>query len=156
MTSPGSAVTIQHAAPRTIAAVHARLSPRDIPREFARHLDKVYGARAAGIQLDGQNVFLYRAVPDQPDVVDVEFGVGITAPFASVGEVRPVDLPVGEVATTTHWGAYAGVGAAHAAVVEWCRANGRTTSGVSWEVYGHWTPDEAQQRTDVYHLLRPA
>jgi hypothetical protein len=26
-------------------------------------------------------------------------------------------------------------------------------SGARWEVYGHWTNDEAQVRTDVFYLL---
>jgi effector-binding domain-containing protein len=83
----------------------------------------------------------------------VEFGVGVTAPFAPLGPVRAVPLPVGPVATTTHWGDYAGLGAAHAAVIAWCRAHGHALAGTRWEVYGHWSDDPAARRTDVYHLL---
>jgi len=126
-----------------------------IPMEFKRYLDQVYAARTSGIQLDGQNVFLYRSIPDQPDLLDVEFGVGVKASFAPIGNVREVDLPVGEVATATHYGSYAGLGAAHDAVITWCRSNGRTLAGTSWEVYGHWTEDESKLRTDVYWLLAP-
>ena len=148
-------VSLQRSSPRTIAAVNARVRIGRIPMEFKRYLDQVYAARTSGIQLDGQNVFLYRSIPDQPDLLDVEFGVGVKAPFARIGNVREVDLPVGEVATATHWGSYAGLGAAHAAVTSWCRSNGRTLAGTSWEVYGHWTEDESKLRTDVYWLLAP-
>ncbi len=62
-------------------------------------------------------------------------------------------LPSGLVATTTHRGAYSQLGLAHSAVVDWCRAHGRRLTGTRWEVYGHWTPEEAQQHTDVFYLL---
>lgn len=147
-------VSLKRAAPRTIAAVRARLAPSRVPVEFKRYLDQVYAARASGIQLDGQNIFVYRDAVDAPGQLDVEFGVGITAPITPVGGVRAVELPVGEVATTTHRGAYTGLGAAHAAVLAWCRAHSRVPVGPRWEVYGHWTEGELP-RTDIYYLLRP-
>ena len=153
--SSSYAVSLQRAAPRTIAAVHARLAPNRVPAEFKRYLNQVYAARASGIQMDGQNVFIYRDAEDESGQVDVEFGVGITAPITPVGNVRPVELPVGEVATTTHRGAYTDLGAAHAAVVAWCRAHSRAFAGPRWEVYGHWVEGELP-RTDIYYLLRPA
>jgi hypothetical protein len=156
-TSRPYTVSRQVAAPRTIAAVHARMPVGAVPGAFRRYLDQVYAAgRAGAVHLDGQNVFVYRVASDRPGEVDVAFGVGVTAPFAATGAVEPTALPVGEVATTTHWGSYAGLGAAHDAVVAWCRTNGCRTAGASWEVYGHWTDDEAQLRTDVFHLLAPA
>ena len=107
------------------------------------------------MQLDGQNIFVYRDAPDRPGHLDIDFGVGITAPIVPVGNVRAVELPVGEVATTTHRGAYTGLGAAHEAVLAWCRAHARAPVGPRWEVYGHWTEGELP-RTDIYYLLRPA
>jgi hypothetical protein len=149
-------VSLQHSSPRTIAAVHARVSVGSVGATFRRYLDQVYAAAKTGaVRLDGQNVFLYRAIVDRPDEVDVAFGVGISAPFAAVGAVVPTPLPLGEVATATHWGEYAGLGAAHVAVDEWCRAHRRRTAGWSWEVYGHWTEDVVRLRTDVFHLLEP-
>lgn len=125
-----------------------------VPAVFAGYLDKVYAAgRAGAVQLDGQNIFVYHSVPDQADAADVAFGVGTLAPFSAVGEVQPVELPVGDVATTTHWGDYAQLGAAHDAVIEWCRKSGHRLTGSRWEVYGHWSDDPAKLRTDVYYLL---
>src|SRR5690348_5097125 len=106
---------------------------------FKHYLDQVYAARPAGIQLDGQNIFVYRAVRDVKGFVDAEFGVGAKEPFTQVGSVVYTEVPSGEVATATHWGDYGKLGVAHEAVVTWCRANGRSLSGTSWEVYGHWT-----------------
>ena len=153
--STGHPVSLQRAAPRTIAAVRARLTPGRIPLDFKRYLDQVYAARASGIQLDGQNVFIYRDAPDQPGHVDADFGVGTTAPVVPVGDVRAVEVPVGEVAATTHRGPYTGLGAAHDAVLAWCLVHSRVPAGPRWEVYGHWTEGEPPQ-TDIYYLLRPA
>jgi len=103
------------------------------------------------VTLDGQNIFVYREAADGQ--MDIEFGVGTSAPFAPVGNVRYAALPTGEVAATTHWGDYGGLKGAHAAVVAWCRANGHRRAGTLWEIYGHWRDDPAERRTDIYHLL---
>ena len=147
-------VAVRTVAARPIAAVRARVPLGAVPATFKRYLDQVYAARANGIQLDGQNIFVYRAVSDSNGgVVDAEFGVGAKAPFAPIGSVEYSTVPAGEVATVTHWGDYAKLGDAHDAVVSWCRANGRALSGTSWEIYGHWTGNPADQRTDVFYLL---
>ncbi len=153
MTNPYE-VSVERVAPRALACVRARLRSSRIPAEFRVHLDQVYAAaRSGNIQLDGQNIFVYRAT-GEPGVVDAEFGVGAKAPFADVGNVVYSQLPAGEAATATHWGDYSKLGGAHAAVAEWCRANNRQLAGISWEIYGHMGPDPSNARTDVYYLLK--
>ena len=155
--TPGPSVSLKIAAPRAIAAVRARLPIRRVPASFTEYLNQVYAAaRDGAMQLDGQNIFVYRDVAGAKDEADIEFGVGVKAPFAPTGAVRYSELPVGEVATATHWGDYAGLGDAHHAVLSWCRAHDRKLVGPRWEVYGHWTDDPAQLRTDVYYLLQPS
>ncbi len=150
------AVALQAAVPHSIAAAHARLPIAAVSHTFRRYLDQVYAAaRTRAIRLDGQNVFIYRDAPDQPTETEVAFGVGVTAPFVAVGNVQPTSLPLGEVATTTHWGNYAELGGAHEAIIEWCRVQRRRLAGPRWEVYGHWTEDETRLRTDVFYLLEP-
>ena len=138
--------------PRLVAGVRAQVTLGRVGQEFGRHLDQVYAAGKAGsIQLDGQNIFIYReCVGDQ---LTVDFCVGAKAPFAPVGNVQPLYTPAGVAAMTTHQGDYTGVYAANAAVSAWCRAHDRPLAGPSWEVYGHWHADPAQLRTDVYYLL---
>ena len=152
--SANYSVSLQHATARTIAAVHARIAASRVSSEFRSYLDQVYAARASGIQLDGQNIFVYRDAAGQAGQLDIEFGVGVDAPFDAVGNVRAVELPVGDVATTMHQGSYAGLGAAHDAVVQWCRAQSRKLAGPRWEVYGHWS-DSEPPTVDVYYLLQP-
>jgi effector-binding domain-containing protein len=147
------AVTVQIAQPRSIAAVRVRLPIRDVPRRFADFLNQVYAAsRAAAIELDGQNIFLYGG--DANGEADVEFGVGTKRSFDQIGAVVHSATPSGEVATTTHWGDYANLAAAHQAVVDWCRSRGRSIAGPRWEVYGHWSDDPATRRTDIFYLLK--
>jgi len=152
----GHPVSVHAATSRGIAAVKARLPVRQVSATFRQYLDQVYAAgRSGAVALDGQNIFVYRPVPGTPGMVDVEFGVGVKAPFTAVGAVEYVTLPTGEAATATHWGDYGRLGEAHDAVVEWCRAEGRQRAGPLWEVYGHWPQDNSPPRTDVFHLLEP-
>ena len=69
-------------------------------------------------------------------------------------------LQQGTVASVTHLGPYGGLGAAHQAIHDWCRANNHRTAGPSWEIYGHWkdewNADPSQIRTDVFYLVAPA
>ena len=150
----GHPVRVENAAPRGVAAVRARLPISDVSARFPEYLDQVYAAgRAGSVGLDGQNVFIYGGAAGPDGATEMDFGVGALGPFAPVGSVRYAALPAGEVAATTHWGDYAGLGAAHGAVIAWCRAHGRELAGPRWEVYGHWSDDPARRRTDVYHLL---
>jgi len=139
---------------RLVAGVRAQVRRGQVGREFGRHLDQVYAAaRAGAVQPDGQNIFIYRAAT--ADELTVDFCVGVTAPFAAVGQVEPLQTPQGVAAMTTHVGDYGRLGEANAAIIEWCRANNRLRAGPSWEVYGHWHDDPAELRTEVYHLLQP-
>ena len=155
MPQAGYTVVESAVEPRLVAGVRARVARGRVGREFRRHLDQVYAAgRAGSVQLDGQNIFIYRECTD--DQLTVDFCVGATAPFTPVGAVLPLYTPGGLAAMTTHQGDYGGLGAANAAISAWCRAHERTLAGPSWEVYGHWHEDPAQLRTDVYYLLLPA
>jgi hypothetical protein len=141
-------------APRPVAGVHAQVPRGRVGQEFGRYLDQVYAAaRAGAVHLDGQNIFIYRGATG--DELTVDFCVGVTGPFASVGAVLPLETPHGVAAMTTHVGDYGRLGEANAAILAWCRANSRLRAGPSWEVYGHWNADPAQLRTEVYYLLQP-
>ena len=71
-----------------------------------------------------------------------------------VGQIWPVLREQG--ARTGHFGDYAQMAPAYAALEQWWTRNGRRPAGVSWEVYGDWDDDPAKVRTDIYFLLRPA
>ena len=139
---------------RPVAGVRAQIQRGHVARELPRHLDQVYAAAHAGaVKLDGQNIFIYRAAT--ADQLTVDYCVGVTAPFAAVGAVVPLETPHGVAAMTTHYGDYGPLDEANAAILSWCRANGRRLAGPSWEVYGHWHEDPAQLWTEIYYLLEP-
>lgn len=139
-------------AARPVAGVRAQVTRGRVGQEFRPYLDQVYAAgRNGAVQLDGQNIFIYRQAT--AGTLSVDFCVGVRAPFAAVGAVVPLETPSGLAAVTTHCGDYARLAEANDAFDAWCRATGRRRAGPSWEVYGHWHSDPAQLRTDVYFLL---
>jgi hypothetical protein len=101
----------------------------------------------------GRNVMLYL-----DDLPTVEVGVEVAASFAASDRVVSSSLPAGRAAMAVARGApsAATLGAAHAAVREWCVAEGLEPTGVRWEVYGHWLEqqDPARYEIEVYWLLR--
>src|SRR4051794_20573893 len=89
-------VTLQQSAARGMAAVRARVPASRVAAEFRTHLDQVYAAGRAGtVKLDGQNIFVYRDAAGARDQLDVEFGVGVAAPFVAAGTVVYIDTPSG-------------------------------------------------------------
>ena len=73
--------------------------------------------------------------------------------FEGIGNVRCVETPAGEVATTVHVGPYDQIGAAHEAIHAGCAGNGRQIGSASWETYGDWNEDPALLETRVSYLL---
>jgi hypothetical protein len=65
--------------------------------------------------------------------------------------------PPGPAASLAHFGPYHTLGNTHAAIRDWCAANGHHLAGPNWEVYGHWQADwdanPSRIRTDVFYLL---
>ncbi len=108
--------------------------------------------RQAGIKSAGRNVAVYRACDSGE--LDVEVGVEIGADGVGAGEIVLSATPSGRAATVVHMGPYSLLMNANAAIREWCAANNHEIAGPSWKVYGHWSNDPAQVRTDVFYLLR--
>jgi effector-binding domain-containing protein len=121
------------------------------PTLWGELLDEVWAyVRGAGVQA-GRNVMLYL-----DDVPTVEVGVELDSTLvAPTGRVVASALPEGRAATTVARGAPSreGLAAAHAAVVQWSRANGHELTGSRWEVYDHWRDDPDSFETAVYWLL---
>ena len=101
----------------------------------------------------GRHVALYL-----DDQINLEVGVELESPIAGDDELIASSLPVGRVATTTHFGPYQQLPLSHQAIRDWCAKNGHALAGPNWEVYGHWedawNKDPSKIRTDVYYLLK--
>jgi effector-binding domain-containing protein len=138
---------------RHLAVVRDRRSRSQLGGQLLPLLDRVYAAVKAGrIAKGGHNVFVYRDGTE--DHVTVEIGIEVAAPFDALDGVACSQTPSGDVVSTVHVGAYSGLGAAHDALVGWCRQSDVARAGVWWEVYGDWHEDPAQVETEVFQLLR--
>jgi hypothetical protein len=145
-------VTIVTTPPTPTAVVAQATTWEEFPTLWRELLDEVWPfLRGTGADLSpGHNVMLYR-----DDVPNVEVGAEVAGPFAPHGRVIPSTLPAGRAARAVSRGAPSpkGLQAAHAAVRDWCAANGREPTGVRWEVYDHWRDDPDTFETEVYWLL---
>jgi len=133
------------------AVVRSRVEPRELSKFVPAACGEVWSfIRAAGVP-GGRHVALY--LEDH----HVEVGAEVSQPFVGNDRIHCSQLPAGQVATTTHFGPYAGLSEAHGAIRRWCAANGHSLTGICWEIYGHWeeswNADPSQIRTDVFHLL---
>ena len=67
---------------------------------------------------------------------------------------RRAAVPGGIAATVVRMGLYQKLSEAHAAVRRWCAEHGYALAGPNWEIYGDWTDNPAELRTDVFYLLQ--
>jgi effector-binding domain-containing protein len=104
--------------------------------------------RAAGVTSGCSNLMLYL-----DDVPNVEVGVLCSEAAPLTGRVQVSSLPAGRVATATHRGSYADLGATHDVIHTLCGAHGHELTRTRWEVYGPHDPDPAQVWVEVSWLL---
>lgn len=145
-------VHLSHVSPAPVAVVrrlaHASELATIVPQccglvwEFVRAHD-LKGGRNIAIYWDGS--------------IRLEVGVELDQHFAEAGEVVRSTTPGGLTASVVHFGPYHKLGAAHAAIRDWCAAHNHQFAGPSWELYGHWQKewnnDPSQIRTDVFYQL---
>ena len=135
---------------RPTAVVAATTTWQEFPTLWRDLLDEVWTClRAGGVVRGCRNVMLY-----WDDTPHVEVGVELHVPCPLTGRVAASTLPAGLVAMTVHRGPYAGLAAAHRAVLDWCAAQGRRPAGPRWEVYDPHRDDPAEVWTEVYYLLK--
>jgi effector-binding domain-containing protein len=138
-----------------LAVIRRQAKPADLSRLVPECCGLVWEVMRAQKVKAGRHVAVY-----WDGSIRLEVGVELQAPFSEQGEVVRSATPAGVVASTTHLGPYGGLGAAHDAVHQWCRASNHRLAGPSWEIYGHWEPewnaDPSRIRTDVYYLLTGA
>lgn len=145
-------VHIQSVAPQLTAVVRFRATQDQLARLIPQACGEVWEfVRAAQLPRPGRHLALYL-----DGEMNIECGAEVSEPFTGNGRVVCSSTPAGLVATTTHLGPYHRLGEAHSAVHRWCAEHGYTLAGPSWEVYGHWTDDPSQLRTDVFWLLQAA
>jgi effector-binding domain-containing protein len=138
-----------------LAVIRRQARPSDLARVVPECCGLVWNAVRAQQTKAGRHVAIY-----WDDGIRLEVGVELHGSFAESGDVVRSATPAGTVASATHFGPYAGLGAAHDAVHQWCEAHKHRLAGPRWEIYGHWQPewdaDPSRIRTDVFYLLADA
>lgn len=143
-------VIVKEVAARPTAVVAATTTWQEFPTLWGKLSGEVWAClRAGGITRGCRNVMLY-----WDNTPHVEVGVELLVPCPLTGRVVASTLPAGQVAMTTHYGAYAELAEAHRAVLNWCAEQGLQTVGTRWEVYGPHKDDPAKVWTEVYWLLK--
>jgi effector-binding domain-containing protein len=147
-------VRLEQLGSRPLAVVRRQARAQELARVVPDACGTVWNViRAQKVTGAGRHVAIYR-----DDVINLEVGVELDAPFAGHGEVVGSATPAGAVATTVHFGPYNRLGEAHQAIRQWCAKHGHTVAGPNCEVYGHWIDewnnDPAKIRTDVYYLVK--
>jgi effector-binding domain-containing protein len=146
-------VRVEHVEPRSLAAVRSTTLRSDLASAIYRSLDAVWPVlREQGVRT-GHNVVVYDGGDETS--LEVLIGVEVFGDFDERGDVRRASTPAGEAVTTAHFGDYSEMASGYAALERWCAEHARQQTGVSWEVYGDWSDDPAQVRTDLYWLLEP-
>jgi len=146
-------VRVEQRDSRPLAVVRRRASQQQLPKVVPDACGVVWGVvRAQQVAGAGRHVAVYL-----DGQINLEVGVELDSPFAGYGEVVSSATPAGLVATTTHYGPYGELHQAHEAILLWCRDNGYTLAGPSWETYGHWkdewNSDPSRICTDVSYLV---
>jgi len=145
-------VRIQTLASTPLAVIQRQVQRADLSRVVPECCGLVWNVVRAQNAKGGRHVALY-----WDGAIRLEVGCELLGPFEEQDGVVRSATPAGTVAAATHFGPYGGLGAAHDAIHQWCRANDRRLAGPSWEIYGHWLPewnnDPSRIRTDVFYLL---
>jgi effector-binding domain-containing protein len=146
------AVEVRQVESVPLAVVRRQARPADLSRLVPECCGLVWEVLKAQRTKAGRHVAVY-----WDGSIRLEVGVELHGLFVDDGEVVRSETPAGAVASVTHYGPYGGLAAAHDAIHRWCKANGRTLAGPSWEIYGHWerewNDDPSHIRTDVQYLL---
>jgi effector-binding domain-containing protein len=144
-------VKVVEVEPRRLASVEASAPFGNLAPTIMASLDVLWGfIRSHDVTGTGHNVIQYHAAGLK------EVGVEVEGDVPGGTRVVMSQTPSGRAATTVHWGSYDGLKGANEAIVAWCKAKGYRLSDKSWEVYGDWSDDVSQVRTDVFFLLEDA
>ena len=129
-------------AAQPIQLVYGQTTKATLPRDIRKLFDEFYaGFKEKG----GLNIVFYSG---SGVAGEFEIGCGVQREFGGNAVT-----PAGLVATTVYFGPYNLMAPAHEAIHRWARESGHTLAGPSWEVYGHWSDDPAELRTDIFYLV---
>ena len=146
------AIQLQQLPSIPLAVIRRRVSASDLSRVVPECCGLVWNVVRSQGTKGGRHVAIY-----WDGTIRLEVGVELQGPFVEQGDVVRSATPGGTVASVTHLGPYGGLGAAHRAVQDWCKANNHRLAGPSWEIYGHWlnewNDNPSRIRTEVFYQV---
>ena len=150
-------VTIVDMTARKLIGLRSRATAQTVSKSMLATLTRVWEViRKDNLKTLGLNVAIYYAPGEgAPSPSDFGFVAGVLVE-GDVGQpagLEVLETPAGPFAHAELMGDYGLIPEVHRQIRDWCRANGRRLAGVNLEIYGHWTGDQSQARTDVYYLL---
>ncbi len=115
---------IEHRDELPYLAIRRTVAMQDIPRELPPLLPRLDGwLQAQHLAASGPPFFRYLAM-DQNNVLDVEVGYAVAAPFEGNGEVSSGYFPSGTYAVSTYKGDYKNLKEAHGWFEKWLKDHG--------------------------------
>lgn len=144
-------VAVKQVESQPLAVVRRQASLQSLSTVIPAACGLVWDALKAMNIRGGRHVALY-----WDNQINLEVGTEVDSSFAGTADVIRSETPAGRVLTTAHFGLYERLGDAHAAIRDWAKQNQESLAGPNWEIYGHWTDDLSQLRTDVFYLLKGA
>src|SRR3989475_11784515 len=127
-------IELTHSRQILTAVVRSRVPAKELPQFVPAACGEVWSfIRSAGLPRPGRHLALYLDAQGS-----VEVGAEVSEPFAGNEWVHCSQLPAGRGVTTVHFGPYARLSDAHAAIRESCARRGHRCSAICWGVYGHW------------------
>src|SRR6266567_8752889 len=123
-------IEVMHSNPILTAVVRSRVPAGELGHFVPAACGEVWSfIRSAGLPRPGRHLALYLDAQGS-----VEVGAEVSEGFAGNERVHCSQLPAGRVVTTIHFGPYARLSEAHAALRVWCAEHGHRCSGISWEL----------------------
>jgi effector-binding domain-containing protein len=109
-----------------------------------------------GVRPAGPPFAVYHDPEFKEDDIDVEAGVPVAEPVASVGRVVGGELPAGPIAFTLHLGPYEEIGGAYGALLSWIQEHGHEGAGPPREFYivGVGQAEPSAYRTEVQFPIK--
>ena len=150
-----ASVGIETVAAEPMAAVEVKAEFAGLPEAIRQGLDAVFDVLADGDYGAPGAATVFYGPMHNTSVMDLRIGVRLSSPFPGpVSEVAAFETPAGEVAHAVYFGPYDQMLQGHQAAKAAAREAGREITGASWEVYGDWTDNPDELRTDLFWLLK--
>jgi effector-binding domain-containing protein len=142
-------VEVKQVESQPIAVVRLRASVPQLTTVVPQACGVVWDYLKASKIKAGRNLAVYL-----DEQINLEVGAEVFGPINGDGQIVCSSTPAGSVLTTAHIGPYDQLPHAHETIRDWASQQHHALAGPNWEIYGHWTDDVSQLRTDVFYLLK--